>query len=228
MSPTVSLVMTAWNAERFLGEALESVVAQTQPPDEVVVVDDGSTDGTAALAVSFGSRLAGLQVLRREHEGIGSARNAGIAACTGQLVCFLDADDLWLPTKQARQLEAFAERPDLDAAFCLVDEFLDESAGDRGRAVRAPKARVSGALVSGAMLRRELLDRAGPFGTTRLGEWVAWWAQVRAVGVHEHVVPEVLIRRRIHDDNNSARESDDGAVFLAAARAHRRGRRGEA
>ncbi|OWY63267.1 hypothetical protein B7486_54025, partial [cyanobacterium TDX16] len=172
MSATVSLVMTAWNAERFLGEALASVVAQTCLPDEVVVVDDGSTDGTAAVAGSFGARLAGLQVLQRPHEGIGAARNAGIAASTGGLVCFLDADDLWLPAKQERQLAAFAERPELDAAFCLVDEFLDESAGDGGPAVRAPKTAVSGALVSGAMLRRELLDRAGPFGTTQLGEWV--------------------------------------------------------
>jgi glycosyltransferase involved in cell wall biosynthesis len=225
MSVRVGLVIAAWDAERFLGEALASVAAQTRPPDEVVLVDDGSTDGTAALAESWADRLPELRVLRRAHEGIGASRNAGIAAVTGDLVCFLDADDLWLPAKVERQVAAFAADPALEAVCCLVDEFTDPSAAAATVAVRAPRAGLGGALPSATMLRRSVIDRLGSFSSARAGEWVEWWARARADGAAETTVPEVLVRRRIHDANNSAQEAADGhAAFLAAARAHRQGR----
>jgi glycosyltransferase involved in cell wall biosynthesis len=217
---TVSLVMTAWNAEAFIEEALRSVLAQSTPPSEIIVVDDGSTDGTGELARSLDERVL---VLRQDNAGIGPARTAGIARSTGDLIAFLDADDLWLPRKLERQVGVLDADPAVDAAFCLMDEFLDGGAPPPG--TRPPQQGVAAILVGAALVRRSVIERLGSFASTPVGEWVGWWARARALGVREHVVPEVLFRRRIHADNNSRRNDDQGRTFLAVARSHLRATR---
>jgi glycosyltransferase involved in cell wall biosynthesis len=218
--PSVSVVITAWNADRFIGEAIASVHAQTRTPEDLIVVDDGSTDDTAATAGRQGAT-----VLRCEHRGIGPSRNAGIAASPADLIAFLDADDLWHPTKLEQQVAVFADRPEVDVVYCMVDEFLDR-ATDAGPAGRPPKLGVAAALPSGTMVRRRLFDRVGLFPSDPVGEWVRWFAGVRRSAAVEQLVPEVLVRRRIHDDNNSARHEDGPARFLAIAREHRQAQRG--
>ena len=218
MTEPVAVVMAAFNAERFIGEALESVATQTVPPSTVVVVDDGSTDTTAAIAERFAPLV---QVLRRPHAGSAPSRNLAIASTDAPLVALLDADDLWLPTKLERQHEALRDEPDLSAVFCLVDEFLDAGVS-AGSGVRAPKLGQPAPLTSAALVRREVFELLGPFGEAPVGDWVEWWGRARAMGVAEHVVPEVLIRRRIHDANNSVRRGDGGHTFLRIAREHLR------
>ncbi|MFF7636114.1 glycosyltransferase family 2 protein [Kitasatospora sp. NPDC008050] len=104
----VSVVIAAYNAERTLGPALTSVLAQLPPPAQVVVVDDGSTDGTAAVAGAF----PGVELIGQQNQGPSAARNTGIRAATQPWVAFLDADDLWLPGKLARQLAIAGRRPE--------------------------------------------------------------------------------------------------------------------
>jgi glycosyltransferase involved in cell wall biosynthesis len=103
------VVITAYNTARYLPETLESVFAQTYPAVEVIVVDDGSTDGTAAGARAFGD---GVRVLERPHEGLGPARAAGVALASGAFVTFLDSDDLWVPEALAVQVEVSERHPD--------------------------------------------------------------------------------------------------------------------
>jgi len=212
----VAVVMPAWNAERFIEEALASALAQTVPPASIVVVDDGSTDATARLAASAHHSV---RVLRREHAGIGAARTAGVAATTSELVAFLDADDLWLPEKLERQLAVMDGDPSTDAVFCSIDEFSDP-VHTPPATVRPPRQSVAAALTSAALLRRDVLDRLGPFAHTPVGEWAGWWARARAEGVREVFVPDVLVRRRLHARNHSHLQYDDGKTFLAIARAH--------
>jgi glycosyltransferase involved in cell wall biosynthesis len=212
----VSVVIAAFDAERFVEEAIRSALDQTTPPDEVIVVDDGSADATAAIAESIDERVT---VLRCEHRGPGPSRNVGIAVASRDLIAFLDADDLWLPRKLERQLAAFAADPGRDAVFCLVDEFVDgvdPVSGD----VRAPRTGYAATLPSSALLRRELVDRVGAFAHVPVRDWIQWWARARSLGVHEHVVPEVLLRRRIHGRNNSLVHRGDGRTFLQIARTH--------
>jgi glycosyltransferase involved in cell wall biosynthesis len=214
----VSVVMPAWNAERFIGEAVASALAQSRPVLEVVVADDGSTDDTASIAEALGAT-----VLRRSHEGLGATRNAAIAASRGELVAFLDADDVWLPEKLERQVAALHDDPELGAVSCLVDEFLDLRPGEHPP-VRPPRLGEGGALCSATVVRRTVVDALGPFQPRGSGDWVEWWARARRLGVHEHVIDQVLVRRRIHGDNNSSREFDQRAL-LDIVRAHRRGTR---
>ncbi len=108
--PRVSVVITTYNTGRYLPETLESVFAQSYPAAEVIVVDDGSTDDSVDRARAFGDRV---QSIPRPHEGLGPARNAGIAASTGDHLAFLDSDDLWDPDTLRVQVDVAtpASRP---------------------------------------------------------------------------------------------------------------------
>lgn len=105
MPPLVSVIIPAFNAQAFLRATLESVLAQTYRDLEIIVVDDGSTDDTAALASAFANDDARIRVITKVNGGVSSARNAGIAAARGDYFAFLDADDLWHPEKIAAQMD---------------------------------------------------------------------------------------------------------------------------
>src|SRR3954452_15388536 len=110
MAPTVSVVIITYNYGRFIAGALDSVLAQTRPADEIIVVDDGSTDDTAAEGGGYADQ--GVQYLYQPNAGMSAARNRGIRASRGDLIAFLDSDDRWLPDKLALQLENLATYPD--------------------------------------------------------------------------------------------------------------------
>jgi len=98
--PRISVIIPVFNGERFLGEAIKSALSQTLPPYEILVIDDGSTDGSAQLAESFGPPV---RVIRQENRGEAAARNRGIDAAQGDWIAFLDCDDVWKPEKLALQ-----------------------------------------------------------------------------------------------------------------------------
>ena len=123
-SPLVSIIIPAWNAERYVREAVDSALAQTHPNCEVIVVDDGSTDGTEGVLRSY--RDAGrIHYIRQANKGLAGARNAGIRAAAGEYVAFLDSDDIFLPEKVAKQLRALAEHPDCAACYSDLIHFTD-------------------------------------------------------------------------------------------------------
>lgn len=113
-STAVSAVIPTYNRAHLVTRAIRSALAALSPGDEVVVVDDGSTDDTAAAVEAFGPAV---RLLRRPHEGAGAARNAGLAAAHGSLVAFLDSDDEWFPDKIDLQRAFFEQRPDVLYAF---------------------------------------------------------------------------------------------------------------
>ena len=120
----ISVVIPAYNAARFLGEALDSALTQTRNPAEIIVVVDGSEDASAEIARSFGPIV---RVLHQARSGVSRARNAGIAAAAGEFIAFLDADDRWEPTRLEKQLAAMRAQPDASWGFCWYYEFSDES-----------------------------------------------------------------------------------------------------
>ena len=120
-----SVVMPAFNAATYIERTLATVAAQTYPPLELLVVDDGSTDDTCAIVESFGATVAAFRVLllRTAHRGPGAARNAGVRAARADWVAFLDADDLWRPAKLERARAAIEEYPDSNF-FCHNERVL--------------------------------------------------------------------------------------------------------
>lgn len=120
--PLVSVVIPVFNGAAFLAEAIGSVLNQTYTELECIVVDDGSTDNTAAIVKGFGNKI---RYIRKANGGVASARNLGVTAANGEYLAFLDADDIWLPEKLSRQVELLRARPDLGLVYTglyLVDE----------------------------------------------------------------------------------------------------------
>jgi glycosyltransferase involved in cell wall biosynthesis len=197
--PLVSVVVPAYAGERFLGEALESVADQTYPRIETIVVDDGSPDRCAEIAAA----RPGVRVLREPHRGVAAARNAGVAAAAGELIAFLDQDDLWQPAKLARQVALLGERPELAIALTYVEMML--AAGtSRPPWLTWLTAQQPGYLPSTWLVRREAFDRVGAFDTKyRIVCDADWLARAKDDGLMNEMLPEALVRWRIHDANGS-------------------------
>jgi glycosyltransferase involved in cell wall biosynthesis len=108
---SVSAIITAYNSETFIAEAISSVLDQSCPVDDILVVDDGSTDKTRDIVASFAQR--GVRYAYQQNQGPGAARNCGLRETSGELVAFLDADDVWLKDKTEVQLKFFQDHPDV-------------------------------------------------------------------------------------------------------------------
>src|SRR5258708_140756 len=109
VSPRVSAIVTAYNGGPVIWKANESHLPPTRPVDEVVVIDDGSTDDTAAIVERYAKR--GVRLVRQQNRGLPAARNRGIQETTGELIAFLDCDDIWLPEKTDFQIRYLADHP---------------------------------------------------------------------------------------------------------------------
>ncbi len=133
MSPTVSVVVTTYNHEAFIGPALDSVLAQTFTDFELIVVDDGSTDGTARRLEQYRDRA---RIIRQENQGIAGSRNAGIREASGELLAFLDGDDLWEPDKLECQVAAAREHP--ESGLIVVDGVQFVGSRIRNKSLLAP------------------------------------------------------------------------------------------
>lgn len=211
--------MTVWNGASFIAEALESAKAQTLPPREIIVVDDGSTDQSQAIARA----VAGVTVLEQEHQGSSAGRNRGLSVASGCRVAFLDADDVWNQRKLEVQSDYLDAHHEVDAAFCRMDEFYEGGVAVDGlRPVRLDSA---APLPSACLIRREAFERIGAFTRGIELDWVEWWARAVSLGIVSVYLDEVLLRRRIHGANASAVERRDGQDYLAIARSHLQGLR---
>ena len=118
MQPLVSILIPAYNAEKWIADTLRSAIAQTWEAKEIIVVDDGSTDRTLAIARQFESEQ--VRVVAHEHQGAAATRNTALSLSQGEYIQYLDADDLMAPDKIARQLEALGQSPEQTDASCLA------------------------------------------------------------------------------------------------------------
>jgi glycosyltransferase involved in cell wall biosynthesis len=219
-SPTVGVVIPVRDGERWLGEALESVLTQTHPPDDVVVVDDGSSDRSAALAGSYG---AAVRVLRQEPQGLGTARNHGLDHVRGELVTLVDADDLLTARSLEWRVAVLRARPEIDLVFGHQRRFA-RIAGGRPVALDEPRAACS---PSAMLVRRAAFHRVGPFLVgVRVSDALDWLLRAREQGLCEWVVPEHVLWRRVHATNLSRSlnaHSHELAQALKASLDRRRG-----
>lgn len=205
----ISVVLPVHNGEQYLAEALESVAWQTLEPAEIVVVDDGSTDCSGAIARSF----AGVRVIRQENAGVSSARNAGIEAATGDVIAFIDADDIWLPDKLARQAAAASDGMVVSLYRTFLSGGLTESPPwYRGEALGEMAIANE---PSSWFLPASVFERVGLFDTGyRRGEDWEWLNRARRLGVTSTLCEEVLLLRRLHTSNLSSNRVDTrSAVF---------------
>lgn len=199
--PAISVIVPSFNGERYLPEAIESALKQTVPPSEIILVDDGSTDGTAAVA----ARYPTVRYAYQENAGASNARNHGITLATGEFIAFLDHDDVFLPDRFERQLAHFARRPELDASFGMTENFWAPEHAAIGEQYTMGRGKtVPGMHQSTMFLRRATFQQYGLFPVDlRHGETLDWLLRARAAGLVTDLLPDVLVRRRLHESNVS-------------------------
>jgi glycosyltransferase involved in cell wall biosynthesis len=227
MNPPISVMIGVYNAAPYLAEAIESVLAQDYEPLELIVVDDGSDDGSAEVAKSFPV----VKYLFQENAGNGAARNRAVEAATGELFAFVDADDRFTPGKLILQKAALDSDPGLDMVFGHVQEFLSPELDEETRAALRPPAPAPMPWTAPnlMLIRRASFLRVGPFSTTfRVGVTVDWFARASEAGLRYAVLPEVVLERRLHTQNNGLRERGARTQYLDVIRAAMERRRAAA
>jgi len=210
----ISVIIPVYNCERYIAQAIESVLAQEYKNIEIIVVNDGSTDNTEKVVCSY----ANVKYLSQTRNGVSMARNTGIQNSSGEFVAFLDADDLWTKDKLKIQNSLFSDDPDLDMVFGQVEQFfspeLEESL--KGR-IDLTAARMPGYLPGAMLIKRNSFLKVGFFDIgLRLGEVVDWYMRAVDYGLKSFLAPEVVLRRRIHDANTGIKERDYRKGYLRA------------
>lgn len=208
----VSVVIPCYNGQQYIGQTIESVLAQTDPPREVLVIDDGSTDDSVSVIKKFvgssgPSNTVEVTLIRQANAGESRARNVGMERAAGRYVAFLDADDLWLPEKTTYLLEAFEQYPDAVAVYSRVFNFEEDLEDHTREETEATKDDPSVEDLinyhfvspSAAMVRRDILKEHGLRfeESVRHSEDMLFFADVRLAG-SIRLADEPLTAKRIH------------------------------
>ncbi|MFM6318057.1 MAG: glycosyltransferase family 2 protein [Dolichospermum sp.] len=201
--PLISVIIPCYNRERYLAEAIESVLDQTYPHIELIVIDDGSSDRSGEIAQSYP-----LIYHYQTNGGIGAARNAGIALANGKFLAFLDSDDIWVKDKLAKQMAIFDTNLDIEAVFGYAQNFyspeLDENFRNR---IRCPEQPIAAHLSSAMLINRSAFLRVGNFDTNlKIGLDVSWYILAMEHQLQQITIPDVVYYRRLHESNSGIKE----------------------
>lgn len=219
----VAAIVPLFNGRRFIGEAIDSILGQALRPSEIIVVDDGSTDGGGEIV----ARYPEVRLIRQSNAGEAAARNRGVRESSQPLIAFLDQDDLWQPRKLALQVPPLEADPSLDMVFGQHRLIVEDEArwfrqDVRGRTLTAE---LPGSLVA----RRIAFDRIGLFREDmRRGSDVDWVLRMRDAGMNVLLVEEIVLHRRMHGANSSMEGDLFMRELLRAARASVRRKRSPA
>ena len=215
---SITVIIPVFNCERYLAATIQSALAQTHPPAELIIVDDGSTDDSAAMAQAYTPRV---RYLHQANLGPAAARNLGVSQATGDLLAFLDADDLWTPDKLARQMQVLQTDPACEAVLGRIENFISLELDENQRQMLARSAAQTGDFHVGALLIRQgAFRRVGDFDKTlQSGEFIDWWARAVDRRLAYQVLPFIVMHRRLHGQNHTLRRRDTQYDYLRVVKA---------
>jgi glycosyltransferase involved in cell wall biosynthesis len=215
--PLVSVILPVHNGEKYLTKTIEDILHQTYYRLELIVVDDGSTDGSRVIACHHPQ----VRCLCQENQGPGAARNTGIAAAQGSLLAFQDQDDRWPPDKTRRQVDYLLSHPDVGYVLGRVQPFLEEGMSwPRGYQAEYYEQNPVAYFLGASLIRRETFDQVGLLDISRnYADDLDWFLRARAQGITMAVLPDVVLFKRIHESNLSQRDAQVQKDILGAVRA---------
>jgi len=195
----VSVIIPVYNGEAFLADAISSILRQNYEPLEIIVVDDGSTDGSAAIAKNYKD----ICYIYQHNQGVASARNRGLSTAKGTFIAFLDADDIWLETKLQIQVGYLCEHPSIMFTISKINNFLEPGLNMQPQDLQAIlKSDQIG--LSTIVARKTVFDQIGGYNTRyKVGEDLEWFTRAKDEGIPLVILPDILLYRRIHDSNIS-------------------------
>jgi glycosyltransferase involved in cell wall biosynthesis len=214
----VSVVIPVHNGERHIREAINSVLRQTHSDVQIIVVDDGSTDESGRVVHSFGSFV---HYSYQSQSGASTARNRGVDLADGRWIAFLDADDIWEPDKLRKQLVAFGRHDPVDMVFGHVQQFYSPELPDAiRRTIKIPSDPGPGYHVGTLLMRTTTFRRVGAFlPELKVAEFAEWYMRAKAAGLSSMMLPDVVMRRRVHANNMGRREQHNRRDYVRAIRA---------
>ena len=196
----VSAILAVRDGLPYLPEAIDSMLAQSRPPDEVIVVDDGSTDATRTVLERYSPRI---HSLARSPQGQPAALLAGIAVASGDVLAFQDADDIWPAPRLGMQLAAMAGDPSVEAVFGHAKQFVSPELPLAEQCTLTPsRSIIPGEITQCMLIRRTAYDRVGPFDS-ELDQafFYDWLARAKAAGLRSVMLDDVVLLRRLHRTN---------------------------
>lgn len=198
----VSVIIVVKNGERYLKQAIESVLNQTYRPSEILLVDGNSTDDTLKIGRSY----PGINILTQSDGGLANARNFGIQHARHNFIAFLDHDDHWVPNKLEMQLDVFLQAPETQYCYGQVQLFLEEGIESRPgfeehHFTREQIGRTPGTLIA----RKSLFDKIGGFDPKySIACDVDWFTRAADLNVKSEFIPKILLHKRVHVSNLSS------------------------
>lgn len=210
----VSVIIPAFNAERFLREAIQSILDQGHQPLEVVVIDDGSTDETSQIAGSFGDPI---RVLYQKNSGPPAARNHGLREAKGDFIGFLDADDMWAPQKLSWQLEAFHNDPELQAVGGKLQRIILPGGTQENRQFVALPEDWDAFSLGTILIRKSVFQKIGNFDEDLfMADDIDWFLRLREADIKVENLSQVVHFYRRHDQNLTGDEKRDRLYLMRA------------
>ncbi|WP_017655072.1 glycosyltransferase [Fortiea contorta] len=201
--PLVSVIIAVQNGEQYLNQAINSIVAQTYPNVEILVVDGKSTDQTEAIAKSYPQ----VRYLHQTAKGLSDAWNTGINAAKGEMIAFLDHDDYWTPNKLALQVEYLIQHPEVQSAiahFCFILAHPDQSI-PTGFKPQLLQKKLIGRIPGTLLVYKTVFDYIGQFDTNlKIASDVDWFTRAKDQNISLVVIPEVVLYKRVHNNNLSS------------------------
>lgn len=204
--PRISVIVPAFNEEKRVARAIESILSQSLKPHEVIVVDDGSTDKTAAIAQAFGKPV---RLIQQPNQGACVAKNTGLDQATGNQLAFLDADDVWKPGKLESQWKVLTSSPFPDLVFGQIEQYVDET----NRFIR----KQPGMSVVCLLATKSAFDLVGKFRTDlATGELIDWLARAQDLGLRSTIIEDVVAERRQRPDSMMGTNPENTRAYLRA------------
>jgi glycosyltransferase involved in cell wall biosynthesis len=196
----VSVIIPVYNGERYLVDTIESIRAQNHQSLEVIVVDDGSTDGSARIACAYGSFI---RYYHQPNLGTAAAMNRGTDVSYGEYLAFLAADDLWTENRLKVQLNTFVAHPEVDIVSGHVQQFLSPDIPQSVRQnIRYSDGLIAGHVIPAMLIKRSSFFRVGLFEPQwKVGAEMSWYLRAREAGLAMLVLPDLVLLRRIHANN---------------------------
>ncbi|MEA2337295.1 MAG: hypothetical protein QOE82_1302 [Thermoanaerobaculia bacterium] len=235
LTPSVSIILPVWNGERFLVQAIESVLRQTYRSFELIVIDDGSTDSSRRIALDLAQTDDRIVVVESEHQGIANALNAGIENARGNYLARMDADDVSRPARLEKQIAFMEEHPECVAVGANVDVIDDDDETIGFISFPRSHPEIVQALITGAtpsvahpamVMRKDAVLAAGGYRDAQSpSEDLDLWLRLIEIGEMANLT-EPLLRYRMHAGSTSIRDGSRQRATTAVIRAAARTRRG--
>lgn len=190
---TVTTIMTVYNGEKYLREAIESVLKQSLSVDEFIVVDDGSTDSTLSILQNYPQ----IKIIQKPNSGMWDSLNIAINEAKSEYLAFCDADDLWHKDKLQMQMDYVNSNPRVDMVFGLCQQFkTDERTGNR--IFQEPQR---GLVQLCMIMRKSKFLEIGNFDISIKAAFIYWFQQTKLKNYTSYIIPQVVAFRRIHETN---------------------------